>query len=632
MHAISYRSSFFIVLILFPLYAMSQSLGNNSTLMAALKAQGSLQLEKSHALFESVVANPKASKEDRCEALRELAIQDWKVRKDYDQAKRRLLLADSLGGYRSETWLKLLRVEEESTHFSAARDAGLKAILLSVSKADKTYAQYKYANVILQEAIAQVNKGSAFDVQLVADASEMVQEVLQINPTNTEAAAILLGVSLLRNDGDTAYKAWLSYFRFSNAAQAYSYLKEPSLQLERLLVNQDIGTLTDTQKYELIIALGASRFYHYAALLVSHLTVAVATSPQEIQNIVAYATYLEDIKNFTNEYYQKSTLKEITETAFRADLSVKNEILYHQVLQSEVKKDTFSYRNFTRLIRNKFGAVFMIARTSSSNITGLLFGHIVNERIRTVEQYEHEAEFAFTELDMMVSNGYPSWFWENRGAGGFAIRGGFIRVKSMFKHLGILAWERITDQVKRQEVDESIHKNLLMSTSTSDENTILAALAKKLERDGLDALHKELLDDGYTGMELQREFIRRYDLYRDNATMFAHEGRHSLDRVVLGDEYSQLGIAVLEYRARLSQIVFSESPKLELANMVNGTGTTGAGQANKMIVDVIEKYVKTNQKEIEDFDHSKQAISQIYKLTNEQLKSCFRAVDPFYKL
>ncbi|MCH2196148.1 hypothetical protein [Kordia sp.] len=48
-------------------------------------------------------------------------------------------------------------------------------------------------------------------------------------------------------------------------------------------------------------------------------------------------------------------------------------------------------------------------------------GHIVNERKETIKLYNHENDFTFTEVDMMISNGYPSWFWEYHGAGGFAV-------------------------------------------------------------------------------------------------------------------------------------------------------------------------------------------------------------------
>jgi hypothetical protein len=273
----------------------------------------------------------------------------------------------------------------------------------------------------------------------------------------------------------------------------------------------------------------------------------------------------------------------------------------------------------------------MMGRTSSSNIMGLVMGQIVNERIRKVEQYGHSADFNFTELDMMVSNGYPSWFWEDRGAGGFAIQGGFLRVKKMFKYLGISAWEGITDPVKRAKAEREIKKNIFESTLTSDRNSILIWMASKLELDALDILHAQLYSEGYRGVDLQLKFIEQYDLYRDNATMFAHEGRHSLDRVVLNEGYQSLGIATIEYRARLSQITFSESPKLELANMVAGVGSTGSGLANKMIVDVIEKWIQANTSKVQGYDQTKLAIAQIYLLTDHQIKTIYRDVDPFYK-
>ena len=103
------------------------------------------------------------------------------------------------------------------------------------------------------------------------------------------------------------------------------------------------------------------------------------------------------------------------------------------------------------------------------------------------------------------------------------------------------------------------------------------------------------------------------------------------DRIVLQGQYSSLGTATIEYRARLSQIVFSESPKLELANMVAGTGTTGSGMANTMIVEVAEEWIQKNTSEINRYDKSKLPIAQLYLLTNDQIKSIYRNVDPFYQ-
>ena len=112
--------------------------------------------------------------------------------------------------------------------------------------------------------------------------------------------------------------------------------------------------------------------------------------------------------------------------------------------------------------------------------------------------------------------------------------------------------------------------------------------------------------------------------------MFAHEGRHSIDRVVLGDQYRALGSKLIEYRGRLSQIAFSEYPKLELSNMLSGVSSTPTGQSNKMIIDVIENWITNNVKSISDYNTKQLPLAQVYKLTDAQIISAIQAVDPFY--
>jgi len=113
--------------------------------------------------------------------------------------------------------------------------------------------------------------------------------------------------------------------------------------------------------------------------------------------------------------------------------------------------------------------------------------------------------------------------------------------------------------------------------------------------------------------------------------MFAHEGRHSIDRVVLGQaDYRALGPKVIEYRGRLSQIAFSESPKLEVANMLAGVSSTPTGQSNKMILDVIERWMNDHHDEIPGYNANQLPIANLYKLSDAQLKSCIQEVDPFY--
>ncbi|MCH2196147.1 MAG: hypothetical protein MK119_18860 [Kordia sp.] len=51
--------------------------------------------------------------------------------------------------------------------------------------------------------------------------------------------------------------------------------------------------------------------------------------------------------------------------------------------------------------------------------------------------------------------------------------------------------------------------------------------------DALDGLYNELKTQGYLSVQLQLKSIEHCEAYRNRATMFAHEGRHSLDRKVL---------------------------------------------------------------------------------------------------
>lgn len=631
---ISKNLSTLYVFLMLPWFVFSQNSKGTTQLQAAYKAQGSLQLDTSRELFTSVLKEKTASKEEQCKALRELAIQDWKFYNDYESATNRLSIADSIGAYKSETWIKLHRIEEEAGHFSKALEASKKSAQVAESEADKRYADYKYCRTVLKQAIHQVHTSTSYDSELLFEASKMLQDILATTPTNVNAAEVLLGISLLQKDGKQALKGWLSYFRFSNYKSVYNYLREPSATLHSILPTWSKGSLQEDEKIALLKALGQSRFYEYAGMLAIAFSQEGNTNilkNQEVQDLLTYSKYLEEVKSCTSEYYRKMTINEGDTDDYLADISSSGEMLYNELLKSEKVKDTFNHQRLRRLIRTKFGTVSIIGRTSSSSVLGLIMGQIVNERIRKVEQYGHSADFSFTELDMMISNGYPSWFWEDRGAGGFAIQGGFLRVKKMFKHLGISAWESITDSVKRTKAETKIERNVLKSNLESDRNTVLIWMASKLEIDALDVMYAQLYSEGYRGVDLQLKFIEQYDLYRDNATMFAHEGRHSLDRIVLEDTYATLGVAMIEYRARLSQIAFSEAPKLELANMVAGIGTTGSGMSNKMIVDVVEKWIENNTQKIKGYDSTKLAIAQIYLLTDEQIKTIYRNVDPFYQ-
>ena len=604
---------------------LSQSSGENAKLLEAFNAQNALELDKSRALFMAVVSDTMATKEEQCKALRQLAVQDWKFYKNYERAIQRLVQADSIGVYRSETWLKIHHIEEEAGHYTRALNAAKKATFLSEALSDKTLARYRYCRTIFKQAIHQ-HKTGIVDKQRLIEGRAILQEIVRINPTHTNAAELLLGISLLLADGDTAWNSWLWYFRFSSLEAVSDYLQPSATTLHAILTSWQNRSLTQTEKTVLIKGLAASRFYHFIKIIGQELE----NPDKEVADILRYVAYIEEVKVRTQEYYRMMAIQEGNSSDYFNFLTSRSRTLFEELKVSDKAENRFTFDNFRRFVTARFGTVLFVGQTSSSEVTSLIMGQTINKRIRTIEQYSHTADFEFTELDMMISNGYPSWFWEDRGAGGFAVPGGFVRVNTIYKYLGISAWELITDPVKRAKIERRIQQNVVASTLATDRNSILTGLTTKLELDALDNIYNRLVTSGYKGVDLQLKFIEHYDLYRDNATIFAHEGRHSLDKLLLKDTYYTLDSATIEYRARLSQIVFSEAPKLELANMVDATGTRGSAKANAMIVAVAEDWIKTNTDSIKNYDHNKQPIANLYLLTDTQIKSIYRNVDPFY--
>ncbi len=613
-------TGFILILCLF-VFQHIQSQGiQDPNLQAAYQAQSALNLEETRTLFNKVATNLQATKKDRCDALRALAVLYWKHDKNYQKAQEYLVLADSVGDYRSETWLTKLRIEAEAQNFDKAIEAGKKAIDMAASVADKNYGKYKYTQVILDQAMAQLETQEAINEALLNSAKTILEDVLKTNPTNVNAADILLGISLIQNNAKSALEAWLAYYRFSNTEAAYDYLKPAAMQLETVLNAWQDRTLTPAEQVSLVEALIATRFYKYGKLVATQFDLKNAKA-------ILYANYTQAIESLTNEYYRQVSIGAADSEQFLEDLRAKNEALYAQLTTT----NDFNSVNFRRVIRERFGGYYLISSSSASRQVGLVFGHVVNERDRNIEQYGHRANFSFTELDMMVSNGYPSWFWEIGGAGGYALRGGFLRIKPLFKYLPITAWERVTDSVKRKKIEKEIQTNLINSDVNTDLRVIRSAVSKKINLDALDTLYGNLFNQGYTGLDLQLKFIEQYELYRDNGTMFAHEGRHSIDRVVLGqDAYRALGSKRIEYRGRLSQITFSDAPKLELADMLVGVSSTPTGQSNQMILDVFEAWITAHSDTINGYNANQLPIANLYKLTNAQIISCIQAVDPFY--
>ena len=98
------------------------------------------------------------------------------------------------------------------------------------------------------------------------------------------------------------------------------------------------------------------------------------------------------------------------------------------------------------------------------------------------------------------------------------------------------------------------------------------------------------------------------------------------------EEFNKWNNEEREYHAKLSQIVFATEPRLELAGMLGeSNGNSGHAKANKRIVDAAITWIEGNKETIAEYSESRPAFAQIYLMTNDQIRECYKHADPMNK-
>ena len=257
----------------------------------------------------------------------------------------------------------------------------------------------------------------------------------------------------------------------------------------------------------------------------------------------------------------------------------------------------------------------------------LALGHIVNQEKARVEQYGYKPEFTYTQIDMMVSNGFSSWFWENKAIGGWATDKEIIRVREVYLSGPIQAWKMLTDSLERRKTKKVI--NEFLGNLNENQIEVAKGLAAKLKFDAVRALYQDLASKGLSGKDLKLAFLSKYEQYRTEASLLAHEGRHSIDQKYMPVAFEAWSNEIREFRGKLSQIIFAPEPRLELPGMLTSiSGDSGHIKANKRIVAVAIDWIKENKEHISGYTDKKSAFAQMYLLNNRQIRECYKQADP----
>jgi len=604
----------FLLLYLVP--SLSPAQQTNLLWEKAGRAFITFDLNGSTAILRDILRDPNANTSDSAKVYRTLALRDWQFHHDYDLAIRHIDSALAVRASGNASIVALSNIATEARRYPESLVAAGKALQFAATPAEYRDAIIAYANTVYLSSKSNQHP----DITLLNIAGRLLREVLQKMPGHPQAAKLLVGTGILKKDGLLVLAGWRAYFHFAAADSAYAYLKEPAKVLSTILPHWKNNTLSATEREQVAQALAKSGFYEHAALL--------ATPSQK--DILIYARYLQEIGTLTDNYYRQIAIHAANDSLFeRQVMTLCAGVL--KDLHLSAGKDSLTYEKFLEVMQPRFGTMGFLGTTSSFHAKEICLGHIVNVTRKDVLQYGYKASLTFIEIDLMTSNGFISWFSGKRsGNGGWSVNDTIYRVREAYMREPVEAWTLVTDSTVRRE-QLSIFEKATANTATPDTATLLNGINIRLRLNAMDSLYATLYRRGLRGSDLQLQFMNTLERKEEDASIFAHEGRHSIDQLYFAKDFEKAPNSEREYRAKLSEIACADFPLFIFGKLVATLGTSGHGMANRMILENALTWMGAHQSEISGYDTTLPAIKQLHLLSASQIQTCFREADPLSK-
>lgn len=616
------------------------------SLEAEDRAYMQLDLDESRAILNCVLEDPNSSIDNKVRAFQSLAVQDWLFYRDRNNAIERLREADSLGIKRCATWQIVSRIERESSHFLEAQKAARNVLLYARGTTDTLNSKILLAQAIHDECVHCLKDSIPVNRNLLQKASELLCSVLEKEPGRPLPSQLLFGVSLFLDDGPTALKAWRSYFHLLPNESIPNPLKEPAGILTTLLPTWKERSLSRQERAQLVQALTQSRFFEYAVLMIGDLKEhEYDHSPEspDVSEIRSYWEFLGQVKKTTEDFYRRTAVGGGKNSFFSTISSFFRDRSYQaslkDIAQSFWRKlswtrehSEFNETLFAEEMNKRFGLEWWLG--THNRYYGLLAGHRVLDTTRMITQYGFRSKVRFVSLDMMVSDGYSSWFWDGRAMiGGTASESTVYQFRPSYIEEPFGIWEMINDPERRAETERKI-----MDSKSADDSLArvkpyasLSGLALRLRYAGANRLLTALQLKGLKGPDLCLGFVSEWERLAIESSIFAHEGRHLIDKQLFGTSFNDsLSPIDQEYNAKLSEAIFSLDAKIAFSKLISAYGGDASphGQAEERIMRVVVSWMNEHKGEIAGFDPTRPSMPQFDLLMDDQIRRLLQLVDP----
>ncbi len=587
------------------------------------------KFDEARAIYEATAADQAANPKDRASSLRQLGVLAWRLNGDNATAERRLDDALRMGADLSPTHVERARFYAQAKRFDEAAAAGEAAIATASNATEQRRAALAYAHAVLEKLHAiPIARQTRDDEARLAHARDVIAPIAKAPPLPIDLSEALLEVALRLDDGPLAFTAWRSYAR--EGAESGTWAPAARV-LNNALPRWRRGALTPALRADVFEALAVSQFFDLAVMVANDDRIdgkaAFIASPR-VADVIAYAAMLNETRNTTDAYYRDIANRKANKDAWHAALMKSGQDLWTK-LTFAGPRPTFAPEAFAAELGRRFGAVINVGQTGG--VDDLHYGHVFIDDARIIEQYGHKASLRRTALDRLVSNGYESWLWDGRQAhGGWADAERIIQVRPGYADNALIEWDRLTDPAQRAEVEQRI----AMASKADDDiakrdpASFIPGLAMRLGWGGLNALLDRLRTGGGTN-DLKARYIIESGRIRVDSSIYAHEGRHALDKIAYGDK---LEAEELEFRAKLSEVAFSDNARMNFSSILNpnmADPTSPHGRANKRIAQGLIAWMDKHRAEIKGFDATRQLLPQFDKLTDDQMREAMRSMDPW---
>jgi hypothetical protein len=591
------------------------------TLAAAVHAFEQYDLAASRRIAAEIAAHATAAA-DRVAAYRALARNAWRFDRDADAALRALDQAIAIAAMRGDLWRERAQVQLEAGRLEPAATDAARAIAASGGAGARIEAMLVAARVTLARANAAVDRGETPEVTPLRRAQALVSDVLDHQPGRSDASETALGVAVLLADGPALLRAWKSYFFIADEAAINPVLRDAYTTLRALAATWQDRPLSPGERADLATALARSRFHDVAARVAAP----IAAQSPALREVIAYQRFVAGIQAVDADFYPRiaNGLKHYEE-AYDAAIAAPERALW-----SALETKPFDEDAFFDLVRDRFGSEGYIGNTVGYH--GLLLGHIIHDEPREVEQYGRRAAFRLVIIDRMISRDFTSWYGTtNVGGWGtpetmFQVRAAYL--EEPFKRLG---WVSDPEQRAKLLAEIASAEQDDAARCARDRYADPASVALRIKLHESDTIYAALRGRGSSGQNLALAFVSESMRLNVEATVFAHEGRHSLDQKYFAAQFARMSDDERELRAKFSEVVFSSNPKLALTGSILGARldeTQGHGLANRRFRTIIVDWMASHAREVAGLEPAQPLVLQMDRLTNAQLVAILRAADP----